>query len=878
MKRYFVILCALLSALIVSAQSLSEQEFLDRVRQSYELLQQRRYAEAIDQLQDVIRLTDQNPAWQRRAYSTLAQCYSFQALDCRANNRAEEAVTHSTQAIDYALKGRKLNLFISEHVSMAEAYLMLRQLQKAEESVVLAFSYNEKLHSPDSLKHLADIAYTYGEICQAKEQYAAAVESYEEAFSRYHDLNTPNGYKRMLAVARALANLYRFQLFNEEKAAFWDRLFAEVEEEYRNETEKTNDPILTRIRRKAAIVKMAAEGQNEKSAQESQAFIAELLAENPVDHATVAEMYQHLGTCYIYLKRYDESVAAYQEALKHLPASPASVRAVQCNYFMAISQFHRGDYPAATAAAQQAVNMAQELYDDDSYRLAETYELLANMEAFSEHFDPAKQNLLRMQQAVASNIRRTFSYMTAQERESYWTKLQQYVNDMQPFLLHMREQQSEYTDALYDVQLLSKSLLLQSEVEMQRVLEDAPQLRQQLEQLTRLKRLIAQEQLPPDSIRVLKLQAEMIEQSLVAESRQLGDYLHFLDINHRDIHHALSPRTAAIEFATFRYRKDSLMTVAYVMKPEWKHVRLVPLFDQRQWDALPARDIYTSPDAYQLVWAPILEAVGTVDTIYFAPSGSLYNTAIEYLPDQQDQPLCDRLSLVRLSSTRQLAIRQHPADGQQAVLFGGLRYADSCQWRYLQASVAEVKTIAKTLRRPKLFTGDKGTEAAFAQLSGTPCNVLHVATHGFANPVPQERQQDLHAPLRYCGLILSGGGEARGETGLQADGILTAEELSLMDLSRCRLAVLSACRTAQGVVSSDGVLGLQRGLKMAGTQTVILSLWDVNDQATQLLMTEFYRYHIASGLPVRQAFQRAQQAVRQKYEEPDYWAAFILID
>jgi CHAT domain-containing protein len=99
-----------------------------------------------------------------------------------------------------------------------------------------------------------------------------------------------------------------------------------------------------------------------------------------------------------------------------------------------------------------------------------------------------------------------------------------------------------------------------------------------------------------------------------------------------------------------------------------------------------------------------------------------------------------------------------------------------------------------------------------------------------------------------------------------------------MDLSRCRLAVLSACRTAQGVVSSDGVLGLQRGLKMAGTQTVILSLWDVNDQATQLLMTEFYRYHIASGLPVRQAFQRAQQAVRQKYEEPDYWAAFILID
>ncbi len=877
MKRYFVILCALLSTLIVSAQSLSEQAFTERIRQSYELLHQRQYAEAIDLLQDVVRLTEQNPGWQRQAYSMMAQCYSLHAVDCRANNRAEEAVAHSTQAIDYALKGRKPSLFIGEHVSMAEAYLMLHQLPKAEETIVLAYSYNERLHSPDSLKHLADIAYTFGEICQAKEQYNAAVESYEEAFTRYYELNTPNSHKRMLAVARALANVYRFQLFNEEKAAYWDRLFAEVEEQYRNESEKNDDPILTRMRRKAAIVRMGAEGNNEESAIQSRQFIAELLAESPVDHATVADMYQHLATCYIYLKRLDESVAAYQEALKHLPR-PVSVNAVECNYYMAIAQFHRGDYPAAAEAARQAVILAQELYDDDSYRLAETYELLANMEAFSEDFDHAKQNLLRMKQAVAGNIRRTFSYMTAQERESYWAKLQQCVSNMQPFLLRIREQQSEYTDALYDVQLLSKSLLLQSEVEMQRVIEGAPQLRQHLEQLTRLKRLIAQEQLSPDSIRALKVQAEALEQMLVTESRQLGDYLHFLDISHRDIHQALSPHTAAIEFATFRYRKDSLMTVAYVMKPEWEHVRLIPLFDQRQWDALPVRDIYTSPDAYQLVWAPILEAVGTVDTIYFAPSGSLYNTAIEYLPDQQDRPICDRLSLVRLSSTRQLAIPQHPADGQQAVLFGGLRYADGCQWRYLQASVAEVKNIAKTLRRPKLLSGDKGTEAAFSQLSGTPCNLLHVATHGFANSVPQERQQDLHAPLRYCGLILSGGGDARGEISVQSDGILTAQELSLMDLSHCQLAVLSACRTAQGVVSSDGVLGLQRGLKMAGTQTVILSLWDVNDEATQLLMTEFYRYHIASGLPVRQAFQRAQHAVRQKYEEPDYWAAFILID
>ncbi|MBR3408740.1 MAG: CHAT domain-containing protein [Paludibacteraceae bacterium] len=878
MKRYFIILCALLSTLIVSAQSLSEQEFLERIRLSYDMIHQHRYADAIDQLQEVINLTDQKPSWQRQAYSTMAQCYSFRAMDSRANNRAEEAISYSTQVIDYALKGGEVKVFIGEHIALATAYLMLHELPKAEESIVLAYTYNEQLHSPDSLKHLADIAYTFAELCVANERYNAAVESYEEAFSRYYDLDTPNSHQRMLSVAQAVATLYRYRLFNEEKAAFWEQMLAEVEQEYRNDPENDDDPMLARMKRRAVIVKMAAEGNHEESAVQSRLFIAELLAEDPVDHATIAELYQHLGTCYIYLHRYEESVAAYQAALEHLPKTPASVEAVECYYYMAIAHYHNDNYQAATESAQRAVDLAQEIYDEDSYRMAETYELLANMQAFNGDFDHAKQYLLRMKQAVAGNIRRTFSYMTAQERENYWAKLQQYVNEIQPFLLRMNEQQSEYTDALYDVQLLSKSLLLQSEVELQRVVEGAPQLRQHIEQLTHLKQLIAQEQLPPDSIHVLKLQAEMIEQQLVAESGQIGDYLHFLDINHHDIHQALPAHTAAVEFATFRYRKDSLMTVAYVMKPEWEHVRLVPLFEQREWDALPARDIYTSPDAFQLVWAPILEAVGTVDTLYFAPSGSLYNTAIEYLPDMQDRPICDRLSLIRLSSTRQLALQTQPADGQRAVLFGGLRYANGSKWRYLQSSLAEVQTIAKILRRPQLFTSDKGTEAAFSQLSGTSCNVLHVATHGFANSVPQDRQQDLHSPLRYCGLILSRGGDAKGEIGVQNDGILTAQELSLMDLSQCHLAVLSACRTAQGVVSSDGVLGLQRGLKMAGAKTVILSLWDVNDQATQLLMTEFYRHHIVAGMPVREAFRRAQQTVRRTYEEPEYWAAFILID
>jgi CHAT domain-containing protein len=110
------------------------------------------------------------------------------------------------------------------------------------------------------------------------------------------------------------------------------------------------------------------------------------------------------------------------------------------------------------------------------------------------------------------------------------------------------------------------------------------------------------------------------------------------------------------------------------------------------------------------------------------------------------------------------------------------------------------------------------------------------------------------------------------------DGILTAKEVSLLDLRETDLVVLSACETGKGEVTGDGVFGLQRAFKMAGVQTIIMSLWPVNDQATQLLMTEFYNNWIGKHQSKREAFRNAQNTVRTQYEEPEYWAGFIMLD
>ena len=113
------------------------------------------------------------------------------------------------------------------------------------------------------------------------------------------------------------------------------------------------------------------------------------------------------------------------------------------------------------------------------------------------------------------------------------------------------------------------------------------------------------------------------------------------------------------------------------------------------------------------------------------------------------------------------------------------------------------------------------------------------------------------------------------------DGILTAKELSKLDLSNLNLAILSACQTGLGEIVGDGVFGLQRGFKKAGAQTLLMSLWKVDDTATLLLMTEFYN-KLINGNSKKQSLYKAQQYLRTYqngvYDKPEYWAAFIMLD
>ena len=127
------------------------------------------------------------------------------------------------------------------------------------------------------------------------------------------------------------------------------------------------------------------------------------------------------------------------------------------------------------------------------------------------------------------------------------------------------------------------------------------------------------------------------------------------------------------------------------------------------------------------------------------------------------------------------------------------------------------------------------------------------------------------------------------------DGVLTAKEISEMDLRSMDMVVLSACQTGLGdIISGEGVFGLQRGFKKAGAKTILMSLWEVDDLVTQMLMIEFYKNYCQGidkqgidkqGIK-RESLRQAQKTVREYkdhngnriFYKPYYWAGFIMLD
>jgi CHAT domain-containing protein/Tfp pilus assembly protein PilF len=204
----------------------------------------------------------------------------------------------------------------------------------------------------------------------------------------------------------------------------------------------------------------------------------------------------------------------------------------------------------------------------------------------------------------------------------------------------------------------------------------------------------------------------------------------------------------------------------------------------------------------------------------------------------------------------------------------------------LPGTQIEINQIAKLSPNPEIFMEDMASEGLIKQVISPM--VLHIATHGyflndedFDQNTSGEKSTYVPSPLLKSGIILAGA-EDFLKTGVPVndegdDGVLTAYEAMNLNLEDTELVVLSACETGLGVVKNgEGVYGLQRAFRMAGAKTLIMSLWQVDDAATQQLMSLFYSERPKFTDP-HEAFRSAQMKLKEKFPHPFYWGAFIMV-
>jgi CHAT domain-containing protein len=291
-----------------------------------------------------------------------------------------------------------------------------------------------------------------------------------------------------------------------------------------------------------------------------------------------------------------------------------------------------------------------------------------------------------------------------------------------------------------------------------------------------------------------------------------------------------------------------------------------------------------------LMMREVRRHLGTINTIFIAPDGLLSLIPFEALVDEEDNFLVQEYQFRYLNSARDLVNLSRDSiveNSNPAVLVGDPRYSlnsgnpsyseeserfidiDQSFFPGLSGTRIEVSGISQLLPDAEIYTGTSATEAQVKAVRSP--SILHIATHGFFGQVSEAEIN----PLLQSGLVLAGVQERRSGTG--EDGVLSALEVAGLDLHGTQLVVLSACDTGLGeLAASEGIYGLRRALTLAGARSQVLSLWSVEDQATQELMLDYYA-HLLSGVPRDAALREAQLTFVNSADKrhPYYWAAFI---
>lgn len=579
-------------------------------------------------------------------------------------------------------------------------------------------------------------------------------------------------------------------------------------------------------------------------------------------------IYRELGQLFYKEGRYPQALQAMQEAMKQASHLSDDNETYDFISQMAICKARVGNF----SEALNDINMVVSGYSEkQGSRYGEALRKKAKILTLQKESDvagmanPTEEALKCYKEYFVlkkADVLQHFGAMGAEDREAYWMRLR-------PFVVDCYRLEDADPAFLYDVTLFSKSLLLEYA-------------RKGEPRFSTWEKI--QKKLKSNDCAV-----EFIQYEKKGASR-LGALV---------LHKKGTPTFVSIATAS---------DIGNHKLPWGKTVNDALSFDDHTLKNI----LYTDSTLFPVIWTPeLLKAIGK-DTkrLYFAADGIFHQLAIEYmLPDIPDQTSLKPENLYRLTSTRQLLNKTKVKRNSNILTCGGIDYSQAsnegespenvsndeqaylylkslqARWSNLPGTKSEIDSIGSIVdsRRITQLTDTEATESRIISLANQ-YHIVHLATHGFFGGITP-RGTDLIPPsydesLSRNVLAFAGINNSLSSNDFDAsklDGILSAREISQLDLSNIDLIVLSACQTGLGYLTDDGIYGLQRGLKNAGVKGMVVSLWTVSDEGTALLMQSFYQH--LQDEDIHTAFMHAREdLIGSSFNRPEFYNAFILID
>jgi CHAT domain-containing protein/Tfp pilus assembly protein PilF len=581
-----------------------------------------------------------------------------------------------------------------------------------------------------------------------------------------------------------------------------------------------------------------------------------------------------------------------------------------------LGTFYRtqGKFAEAEVALQKAVDIRKRTLGDMHPDYVKSIENLGILYWKKGELPKADPYFTEAMTKSLNFINDYFPPMSEAEKAKYWDVLQPRFQRYYNYALDASASNPSLLGNIFDYQIATKALLLNSTNKIkksiiasgdQALIAEYVSWISQKETLARYYSL-SKEDLVQQKIdlNALEKQANASERSLSQRSADFSQGYNAEQITYKQIASQLTDTEALVEIIRVRsFDKDFTNDAKYIALVLTKNSepKMIVLDNGAQMETRFAKFyknsiLQKSEDAYSYdqYWSKLDNLLTGKKAIYLSPDGVYNQINVNTLKKPAGDYVLNKFDIVVIGNSKDLIAiknRKPGAGKKDAFLLGFPDYGGAAV--ALPGTKIELENINKILKtagyQSVVADQKNASETRLKAVKGP--SLMHIATHGYfladgdigsSDAMGIDAENAKNNPLLRSGLILAGAPdpnktETKSDLQSNDNGILTAYEAMNLNLDGTDLIVLSACETGLGdVKAGEGVYGLQRAFQVAGANALIMSLWKVDDEATQMLMTNFYTNWTKSGNKLK-AFKQAQIQLMAKYKDPYYWGAFTMM-